>query len=36
MDEQYIRENDIIGRYLLRQLSDQEHYEFEGVLLRAP
>jgi len=36
MDEQYIRENDIIGRYLLRQLSDQEHYEFEEYYFEHP
>jgi len=36
MDEQYIREHDVIGRYLLDQLSDREQYEFEEYYFEHP
>jgi hypothetical protein len=36
MDEQYIKANDIIGRYLLHQLSDREQYEFEEYYFEHP
>jgi hypothetical protein len=36
MDEQYIRRHNIIDRYLLRQLSDREAYEFEEYYFEHP
>ena len=36
MDDQFIRANDIIGRYLLHQLSDREEFEFEEYYFEHP